>query len=197
MNDNIIYDKLKNVILGKGYEWYDRTYELNIIGVRSYFPIKNKFNDNMYLAWKENDDKFIYRMKCTTLPGTNYLLKPLNRKGTAILKENQYVNAYKLGLHRNKYLALVQRLQPVTVYRDNNKDDEWNLSVVTETGFFGINIHRASLWYRVLKINKYSAGCQAILIKKDFNKMIDLAKKQKNRFSNKFTYTLINEKDLF
>jgi len=69
-------------------------------------------------------------------------------KGIATLKPGLWL-AHKLGTHRNKYLALVQRMGEVTVTRDGNPDYD-------DTGYFGINIHKGGY-------NSTNAeGCQTI-----------------------------------
>ena len=56
----------------------------------------------------------------------------------------QYRKSHKLRLHAGKYMALGQQ-NPVTVYRDNDRDHNYDLDESkTETGLFGINIHRAT-----------------------------------------------------
>ena len=75
----------------------------------------------------------------------------MNSKGVAILKPGQYLKSHKLRLHGGKYLALGQQ-NPLTVYRDNNRDDNYDLNESkTDTGLFGINIHRASKYDSVIR----------------------------------------------
>lgn len=85
-------------------------------------------------------------------------------KGMATLKPGLWM-AHKFGLHNNNYLALVQRLGPVTVIRDGDPDYE-------DTGRnFGINIHRGS--YN----STGSEGCQTIY-PAQWDSFINLAKDQ-------------------
>lgn len=96
----------------------------------------------IYRDWNLN--WVIRQWPITTKPGTTVLRRPVNSKGTAILVPGQYEGVYKLDLHAGKYLALCQRLGSVKVYRDNDKDDQYDLNPSTiEEGMFGINIHRA------------------------------------------------------
>lgn len=71
-----------------------------------------------------------------------------SRKGMAHLKPGVYYS-YKFGMHRGKYLALIQRMDKVTVVRDGNPPTE-------DTGYFGINIHNGG-WN-----STGSLGCQTI-----------------------------------
>ena len=66
----------------------------------------------------------------------------MNKDGVAILKPGQYRGSHKLGLHQGKYEALRQK-SPVKVYRDNNKDGDYDLiEENVQEGIFGINIHK-------------------------------------------------------
>ena len=68
----------------------------------------------------------------------------MREEGVAILKPGQYRGSHKLRLHQGKYMALGQQ-KPVKVYRDNNRDANYDLDESkTDTGLFGINIHRAT-----------------------------------------------------
>jgi hypothetical protein len=69
-------------------------------------------------------------------------------KGMANLKPGIY-RAHQLGLHRGKYMALIQTGGPVTVVRDGNPPYD-------DRGFFGINIHKGG--YNTTS----SLGCQTI-----------------------------------
>ena len=113
----------------------------------------------------------------------------MNTKGAALLKPNQYVNTWKLDLHQGKYLALCQR-KNVVVYRDGDKDEFAEETAVTETGLFGINIHRSNPSAISSIIDKWSAGCQVLNNPSDFTYLIDRCKATKQK---DFTYTLLKE----
>lgn len=174
-----------------------KPYNLNIVGIRAIKPATNRFNDLMCVFWKYEGQWNIYKMQCTTLPGLHWLENPMNPKGCAILKEGQYKSTYSVDKHNGKYLALCQRLAPVTVYRDDDKDREYDMIASTEQrGMFGINIHRASAYKELERVNKNSAGCQVIQDPNEYEIHMDIVKKAAEVWGNSFTYTLINQKNL-
>lgn len=179
--------------MGHGYRLFTRPFELNIIGLRSEHLLPNVFNDTINILYK--DDKGGWHHHCyhaTTDPGTYWLKNPLNPQGTAILKEGQYVNSHMIGLHRQKYEALVQH-NPVTVIRDVKRDGMLNMGGKEDTGLFGINIHRAQQAGTTKLIDKFSAGCQVFANAEDFGVFMELCQRHKQLYGNGFTYTLLRE----
>jgi len=171
----------------KNYEIY--TDKPNIIGVRNSIQNYSQFDDWMFVILLNKDEsiKQSYVFNWTTDPSTSYVKRNVtNHKGTARLKADQYIDAYNLGLHKSSYEALVQRGKtPVTVER---LDPNFNI-VATETGYFGINIHRPTGRDELQEAVSYSsAGCQVASKIKDFNKFIEIIKQFSNFY---FTYTLI------
>ena len=67
-----------------------------------------------------------------------------------------------------------------------------------QEGIFGINIHRATKYEgrKSTQIDKWSAGCQVIAANDDFRLFMEICNKAKDIWSNSFTYTLIESKDL-
>lgn len=187
---------LRKVMSKKGYVIYDRPYELNIVGRRTNNTRPNRFDDWIYIFYKnKNNDWVGYKAPATTDAGTYWLENPMQSKGTALLKEGQYVDAYNLDLHNGKYLALTQRLKPVTVYRDYDRNSTLDFNNgKLDTGFFGINLHRADSDGTTKYVGKYSAGCQVFADADDFDDFIQLAERHKDLYGNKFTYTLIDER---
>ena len=187
---------LLGVLKSKGYRIYSKPYELNIVGRRTDNTKANSFDDFIYIFYKNNDDDWEgYKAPSTTDAGTYWLEKPMQSKGTALLKGGQYVDTYKIDLHNGRYYALTQRLNPVVVIRDYDRNNVLDFNNgKEETGMFGINIHRASLVGTTKLIDKYSAGCQVFSNIDDFNKFMEMAYKQKDLYGNKFTYTLIDER---
>ena len=123
---------------------------------------------------------------------------PINPTGTAILVPGQYRSTWKLGRHQRKYEALVQR-KPVKVWRDNNQDeiiDYNNIELLSEEGYFGINIHRSNPYDQSYVVNRWSAGCQVFKKVEDYNNFMELCKESAKIYGNSFTYTLITEKEL-
>ena len=179
------------------YQNDSKPYNLNLVGIRAVKPIVNEFNCLLAVFWKYEGHWNIYKMQMTSLPGIYWLANPSNPKGCAILKEGQFKSVYKVDKHNSKYDAICQRLGNVTVYRDDDRDREYDMVKGTEdTGSFGINIHRAHADYELETVDKYSAGCQVIQDPDEFEVHMEIAKKAAEVWGNSFTYTLINEKDL-
>ena len=180
----------------KGYKIAERPYELNIIGRRTDNTRPNSFDDFIYLIYKNGDDDWEgYKAPATTDAGTFWLENPMQSKGTALLKAGQYIDTYKIDRHNGKYFAVTQRLAPVIVIRDYNRDNILDFNNgKEESGMFGINIHRADMKGTRKTVDQYSAGCQVFANADDFNKFMEMAYKQKDLYGNKFTYTLIDER---
>ena len=125
------------------YVIYDKPYQLNIVGVRNAETQPNKFDDSIFVFYKDDNNNWIDKeYPATTDTGTYWLKNPMSNLGTAMLKEGQYVDAYKQGYHKGEYLALVQD-KPVTTYRDYDRDAIFDIFTKETTGNYGINIHKA------------------------------------------------------
>jgi hypothetical protein len=181
----------------KGYTIDRRPFKLNIIGVRNAKATnQNTFDDQIAYFYYDNNGQLRGKVAVgTTDPSTYWLNNPMNVKGAAVLKSGEYKDAYAIGLHRGQYTALVQ-VKPVTTIRDNDRNAIINYFAPTTTGLYGINIHRATLnKQNKAVIGQDSAGCQVFRDVADYNEMIDLAKKSREKYGNKFSYILIDELD--
>lgn len=96
-------------------------------------------NNETFASFNANTDPSSYRKGRGTSEST---------KGMASLKAGLY-RSHQLGLHRGKYMALIQTGGPVTVIRDGTPDYE-------DKGWFGINIHKGG--YNTTS----SLGCQTL-----------------------------------
>ncbi len=164
-----------------GYQWFD----FMIVGIRSTLDKPNEFDDLIGLVANGKVTWFTG----TTNPGVHWLKTLMNSKGTAVLKPGQYIDSWKLGLHQGKYKALVQA-KAITVYRDKDLDDKSEETATTDTGYFGINIHRANPSAISKIIDKWSAGCQVFNNPADFKILIDEIEASKQKL---FTYTLLKQ----
>ena len=194
----LIKDMYREAMLKKGYAFFDRDkrYNLNIIGVRRVEgAAPNKFDDTIVAIYRNQEKAWeVFTSDITTDPGFYWLQEPMNVNGTAILVPGQYRGVYKRDLHLGKYEALCQRGAEVSVYRDANSDRRHDMDSSTiDTGFFGINIHKAGR--ASSQVDKWSAGCQVFSHSDEFATFMDLTEEGAQRYGNSFTYTLLLETD--
>jgi len=187
---------LEKAVKAKGYRWFDTgDLNLNIIGIRTEDPEVNVFNDWLCLCYKEAGKWVTKTWPATTDPGLPWLKNPMNIKGAAILVPGQYP-VYALSMHRGAYEALCQRRGPVRVYRDGDRDNtlDFDPRTVME-GEYGINIHRGRVEGETPYVEKHSAGCQVFKKATDFNSFLATCRRARTKWGNKFTYTLLEERD--
>lgn len=164
-------------------------FNLNIVGWRNKFGKADTFCDMLSVYWQVSGHWLCRHYPITSRPGVPSLLSPKNPKGTAILVPGQYIGAYKLGLHKGKYRALVQA-DIVHVYRDRTLDPRFDEALTTiEKGMFGINIHKAGVASRFVGVS--SEGCQVFQNSDDFEEFLNICDAAKEVWGNKFTYTLV------
>ena len=199
-------EQIAEVMASKGYKYFtddnNKSYDVNIIGIRNSDTkgrVTNSFDDLITISYKNEDGEWNYfEFNCTTDPGSHWVKNILNEKGVAILKPNQYRGSHKLRLHQGKYLALGQKKE-VTVYRDNDRDSNYDLDESkTDTGLFGINIHRATgrAGNKSTRVDKWSAGCQVIADNDNWHQFLDICQTAREIHGNSFSYTLLNSGDL-
>ena len=198
-------EQLQKAVESKGYKWFsddnNKGYDVNIVGIRNSKTkgrVTNAFDDKITISYKIDGAWQYHEFNCTTDPGSHWVENILNDKGVAILKPGQYRGSHKLRLHAGKYLALGQK-KDVTVYRDNNRDANYDLSETnTDTGVFGINIHRATsrAGNKSTRVDKWSAGCQVIADNDDWHEFLDICQSAREIHGNSFSYTLIESKDI-
>ena len=198
-------EQIQQTVEDKGYKYFhdnlNKGYDVNIIGVRNSKTkgrVTNAFDDTLTISYKIDGEWQYHEFNCTTDPGSHWVENLLNEKGVAILKPNQYRGSHKLDFHQGRYLALRQK-SDVTVYRDNDRDNNYDLNESkTDTGVFGINIHRATgrLGGKSIRVDKWSAGCQVIADNDDWHTFLGICQSAREIHGNSFSYTLIESKDI-
>ena len=196
-------EQIERAVKSKGYKWFEdadnQGYDVNIVGVRNNHPsiadkVTNLFDDCLTISYKDESGNWqFYCWMATTDPGKKGVQQYHNKKGVARLVPNQYRATWKIDKHQGKYDALCQRLGEVTVWRDANKDLIFE-EKVTDTGIFGINIHKAgqdSQW-----VENWSEGCQVFKRVKDFDVFMSICRKASKIHGNKFSYTLLESTDI-
>ncbi len=183
----------------KGYPLFTKgDYNLNIFGIRKNECTSNSFNDVLGLLYKLDGDWILKKYEATTDPGLYYRQNPMNKAGTAIIKEGYYKGAFKLGLHHGSYSALTQN-KPLELYRDRNKDGVLNKEGTTSWEMAGINIHRATnvKGARSTAVNRWSAGCVVASGFDDFAQFMSIVKRSAEIYGPIFSFALFNELDVF
>ncbi len=196
-------EQIEKSVKAKGYVWFNddsnKSYDVNIVGVRNNDPsvadkVTNVFDDTLTLSFK--DDKGVwqfYSWNGTCDPGKKGVMQFHNNRGVARLVPGQYRGVWKIDKHQGKYDALCQRNGNVTVFRDRNRDLLFEESV-TDTGMFGINIHKAgrdSAW-----VENWSEGCQVFKRVVDFDAFMSICGKAAKIHGNRFSYTLLESTDI-
>jgi len=199
-------EQIQKTVESKGYKYFtdsnNKGYDVNIVGIRNSKTkgrVTNAFDDKITISYKIDGEWQYHEFNCTTDPGTAYMDNPiLENTGCAILKPGQYRGSHKIRLHGGKYTALGQK-KDVTVYRDNNRDNNYDLDESkTDTGLFGINIHRATARKggKSTRVDKWSAGCQVIADNDDWHEFLDICQSAREIHGNSFSYTLLESKDI-
>ena len=198
-------EQIQTAVESKGYKWFhdnsNKGYDVNIVGIRNNETkgrVTNAFDDKITISYKIEGEWQYHEFNCTTDPGSHWVDHPMLEKGVAILKPGQYRGSHKLRLHQGKYLALGQK-KDVTVYRDGNLDGKYDFNEDnTDTGLFGINIHRATARKggKSTRVDKWSAGCQVIADNDDWHEFLDICQAAREIHGNSFSYTLLESRDI-
>jgi hypothetical protein len=205
--------QLKDLYASNNVDWQ----EINIIGIRN-TKLYNSGTaldavlasvDKVLLEEDFFDDKIIlasdFKLKvytATTDPGKWWVLNPVTYKGVkgaAHVVEGFHKNIWQVGIHASgtsfAHEALVQTGNVITFWRDVNKDNIKDDNDPIQTGYVGINCHRAGL-NDPKEVNKYSAGCQVFRFHNEFLEFMAMIKNSEMYKTNKackFSYMLFNE----
>ncbi len=191
-------EQIEKAVKSKGFVWFNgsKDYDVNIVGVRNATPgqkVTNLFDDKLTISYRVDGKWFYHEWDATTEPGKKGVMQFHNSGGVARLVPDQYRGAYAVSMHQGKYQALCQRLGDVTVWRDKNRDMNFD-EIIRDTGMFGINIHKAGTVSNF--VENWSEGCQVFKRTKDFNDFMVLINRAKEIHGNHFTYTLIISSDI-
>lgn len=196
-------EQIEAAVKDKGWVWFEdganRGWDVNLVGVRNtepgvYRKVTNVFDDCLTVSFKDRGGAWqFYCWAATCDPGKKGVQQYHNRKGVARLVPGQYRSTWAIDRHQGKYEALCQRLNPVTVWRDGNRDLVFD-EAVKDTGMFGINIHKAgqdSTW-----VENWSEGCQVFKRVRDFDLFMSICKKAARIHGNRFSYSLLESTDI-
>lgn len=190
-------EQVEQAVEAKGYKYFETgDFNVNIIGIRNSAPgnkVTNLFDDWLTISYKEGGVWKFFCWAATTDPGKAPMVTGNTIGGIARVVPGQYSGSHMIRLHQGKYEALGQK-GVIKLYRDNDRDQEYDVDVIKDCANCGINIHKAgqdSTW-----VERWSEGCQVFKRVKDFDEFMKICKKASKIHGNSFTYTLIESKDI-
>ena len=201
---NPTVEKLIWFLKDKGYDWYEKPHELNIVAFRSAekfqkqtggnevrvpVPPTNKFDDEVHIFYKTEAGAWEHLMcSITTVPGfvPNQSVLP---KDVAILRLGQYKEQLRmsnfLGDEKHKCLTF----DKCAIHR-NSKLDVYDYESPSEIGNFPLSIHKTNVAQAEFVFN-YSEGSQVFKNSNQYDIFINLCQKQIDIAKKEtFTYTL-------
>jgi len=142
-------EQIEKAVKAKGYQYFEKgTYNVNVIGIRNNAPgkkVTNVFDDWLTISFKGDDGTWqFFCWSATTDPGKAPMLLGNNGTGTARVVPGQYPGSHFIRKHQGKYDALCQKGH-IRLYRDADKDMEYDENKITDSYLDGINIHKALL----------------------------------------------------
>lgn len=151
--------------------------EVNLFGMRDQLHQEDDvFNDRFGLWIPGRNTVLITR--CTTDPG--YKATKEKEGGAAHLADGFHPMIWAMDMHADslpdfRHMAFCSRQNmgclPTKIWRDRNRDTIKDSRDDEETGYYGINGHRASVQRDVQGIGLYSYGCQVVQNAKDFEQI--------------------------
>lgn len=192
--------RILNYMSSKGYKIFEGQRQYNIVYVEgmNIDGRTNRDRDNVF-----NDIRLVIEVKngvpsivggpwlATTEPGRHYVDHPMNKKGAARIKFDQY-SAWQVGVHNGNHEALIQTGGAVTVHRDFDRNGI-RTGDRLDTGYFGINQHNG-YDNPVTHVGKASAGCLVGRSRAEHRQFMKLIKQDRRYQANKrfiFTSTII------
>jgi hypothetical protein len=180
-----------------GHKYFENgDFNVNIIGIRNSSTgnkVTNAFDDWMTISYKDGGVWKFFSWSATTDPGKDPMLRGNNGRGTARVVPGQYPGSHNIDLHQGKYRALKQKGK-LRLYRDADKDLEYDTDKIVDSNLDGINIHHAGA--DSVLVGEWSHGCTVFKRIKDFDAFMVIVEKSAKLHGNSFTYTLIESKDL-
>lgn len=215
--------KILDAMTRKGYKILNRPYEVNIVGIRRQYEgqrYSNAFKDDLFLIYKvDSSDRWeINKFKISTMPGFYYgnesgdkfkidrtgksktsvkQSKMMLSRGTppnngmGILMEAQYLNIYQIGDYHGHPAMKTTGAQKF--YRDNSPGDTIKYTGKGQ-GWAAMYIHKG--FPGGATVNNWSEGCQVFAKESDLLRFFDICKLHRDKYGNKFNYTLMLERDL-
>lgn len=188
---------VKAILAKKGYPFFEKgDFNLNFGGIRSEERVANKFDDFLYLYYRDRGEWRFWVFEATLDPGTFWLKNPMSAGGAGIIAPNFYRGLFQFGPPFHGVDCLRQKTA-IQIYRDDNRDNIIDLDPKTlQWGFFGIFEHES---YQATEepenVDKSSAACVVPRRKRDHQTIMAIVKKAILIWGNSISFAVLEEKD--
>jgi len=190
------YLEIRALYQQHGYRFYEGPYNVNNYARRNKdLTTVDKFNDIRGIAYQDAfGNQINLEWGATTKPG----LKPLsggamNPNGVAILPPGFYEKCWVIGKHKGQYDALVQNGSGVfKVWRDNDKDGNFDFSGKIYTDVAGLNDH-TTREHQINNVGGFSEGCMVTQDDKEHQIKMAICQRAAELYSNSFSFALFQD----
>jgi len=190
------YLEIRALYQQHGYRFYEGPYNVNNYARRNKdLTTVDKFNDIRGIAYQDAfGNQINLEWEATTKPG----LKPLsggamNPNGVAILMPGFYEKCWVIGKHKGQYDALVQNGSGVfKVWRDNDKDGNFDFSGKIYTDVAGLNDH-TTRDHQINNVGGFSEGCMVTQDDKEHQIKMAICQRAAELYSNSFSFALFQD----
>lgn len=192
------------VSYARAQNWEVRTgaRRYNIFYVQGMFPngvsndnAPNQFNDSRFLVEVNPTPRLVGAWDASVEPGNHYTKQPMNANGAAHIQVPGQYKAWRIGMHKNRELALVQ-VAPVDISRDKNRNGKADEGDLKQRALIGANQHSA---HDQQFVDDASAGCPVGRTSKGHQEFMDYLQNDADYSLDKnfiFSTAFISVKDL-
>jgi len=190
------YLEIRALYQQHGYRFYEGPYNVNNYARRNKdLTTVDKFNDIRGIAYQDAfGNQINLEWAATTKPG----LKPLsggamNPNGVAIIMPGFYEKCWIIGKHKGQYDALVQNGSGVfKVWRDNDKDGNFDFSGKIYTDVSGLNDHTTKE-HQINNVGGFSEGCMVTQDDKEHQIKMAICQRAAELYLNSFSFALFQD----
>lgn len=193
-------EEIANALNRSKFKVFKKPYDCNFGGIRTKDLHANSFNDYLYIFYYDSKGNVTGEVvEATTDSGLYYRINPMNKKGTAVIKDNeQHLRVYaledpKMFRHHkgHKGRKAFRQKRKMLYWRDNNGDGKIDRVGKVYEEIANTNVHYMGRLGN--NVDKWSAGCPGAT-EDNMQKLFRIADKQVQMLgSNTFSFCLFDE----
>ncbi len=175
---------VRSAVKKAGHIWHVEPFEFNLVGIRTPDQTPWTFNDWITLSWGDDLGMiFFRRWRASTQAGVFWRGHPANSgAGEAHLQCGRYPDLWRLGRHRGRDFALMQR-RKVKLWATRKQRKTLSFD---PAGRFGANLH-----HHEGELYRWAPGAQVMKNKHELNELISIVQHCQTVKAQGCGYTLV------